>query len=134
MKQKVFGVILLLLVPLFLLTGCTQKEYQVIENLAKVKIIIVDDNKKELYNQEIETNKKYLIDVLKDKEEVKLKYENSDYGAYITSLMGIDQKTDNKKMYYWSYYIDEEYAEVGVSNCEIKEGSTYKFVYEYYES
>ena len=105
-----------------------------IENLAKVKIIIVDDNKKELYNQEIETNKKYLIDVLKDKEEVKLKYENSDYGAYITSLMGIDQKTDNKKMYYWSYYIDEEYAEVGVSNCEIKEGSTYKFVYEYYES
>lgn len=134
MKQKVFGVILLLLVPLFLLTGCTQKEYQVIENLAKLKIIIVDDNKKELYNQEIETNKKYLIDVLKDKEEVKLKYENSDYGAYITSLMGIDQKTDNKKMYYWSYYIDEEYAEVGVSNCEIKEGSTYKFVYEYYES
>jgi hypothetical protein len=134
MKQKVFGVILLLLVPLFLLTGCTQKEYQVIENLTKVKIIIVDDNKKELYNQEIETNKKYLIDVLKDKEEVKLKYENSDYGAYITSLMGIDQKTDNKKMYYWSYYIDEEYAEVGVSNCEIKEGSTYKFVYEYYES
>lgn len=134
MKQKVFGIILLLLVPLFLLTGCTQKEYQVIENLAKVKIIIVDDNKKELYNQEIETNKKYLIDVLKDKEEVKLKYENSDYGAYITSLMGIDQKTDNKKMYYWSYYIDEEYAEVGVSNCEIKEGSTYKFVYEYYES
>ena len=48
--------------------------------------------------------------------------------------MGIDQKTDNKKMSYWSYYIDEEYAEVGVSNCEIKEGSTYKFVYEYYES
>ena len=134
MKQKVFGIILLLLVPLFLLTGCTKKEYQVIENLAKVKIIIVDDNKKELYNQGIETNKKYLIDVLKDKEEVKLKYENSDYGAYITSLMGIDQKTDNKKMYYWSYYIDEEYAEVGVSNCEIKEGSTYKFVYEYYES
>lgn len=55
-------------------------------------------------------------------------------GTYITSLYGIDQKNEDNGMYYWSYYIDDNYAEVGVSNCEIKNGSTDKYVYEYYKS
>ena len=66
-------------------------------------------------------------------EEIQFKTKKGDYGDYITSIMGIEQKTTRKDMYYWSYYINDEYAQVGVSLCEIEEGYTYKFVYEYYE-
>lgn len=135
MKKNKLIIILLLLIPMLFLTGCNNLEgKKETSTLDKVKIIIIDENQKELYNKEIETDKKYLIDVLKDNEDMKLKYEDSGYGAYITSLVGIDQKTEKKGMYYWGYYIDNEYAQNGVSSCEIKNGSTYKFVYEYYES
>lgn len=135
MKKRILNILLLLMIPILLLTGCNNKANNKDNNFVnKVKIVIVDDNKKELFNKEVETKNKYLIDVLKENEEIKLEYEDNKYGAYITSLMGIDQKTTDKGMYYWGYYIDDEYAEVGISNCEIKKDSTYKFVYEYYES
>lgn len=134
MKRKIIILFLLLLSPLLFLTGCNNKEEKESQSLNKIKIVIVDDNKEELYNKEVETDKKLLIDVLKENENFKLKYEESEYGAYITSLYGIEQKNEGNGMYYWSYYIDDNYAEVGVSSCEIKNGSTYKFVYEYYES
>lgn len=134
MKRKIIILFLLLLSPLLFLTGCNNKEEKESQSLNKIKIVIVDDNKEELYNKEVETDKKLLIDVLKENENFKLKYEESEYGAYITSLYGIEQKNEGNGMYYWSYYIDDNYAEVGVSSCEIKNGSTYIFVYEYYES
>ena len=135
MKKRILNILLLLMIPILLLTGCNNKANNKDNNFVnKVTIVIVDDKKKELFNKEVETKNKYLIDVLKENEEIKLEYEDNKYGAYITSLMGIDQKTTDKGMYYWGYYIDDEYAEVGISNCEIKKDSTYKFVYEYYES
>lgn len=135
MKKKLFSLFMILVMIPLLLTGCgksTDKKEET--NLNKINIVIVDENKKELFNKEIETNKKYLNEVLKETEEIKLKSEKSDYGDYITSMMGIDQKNTDKGMYYWSYYINDEYAQVGISSYEIKNGDTYKFVYEYYES
>lgn len=135
MKKKLFSLFMILVMIPLLLTGCgksTDKKEE--NNLNKINIVIVDENKKELFNKEIETDKKYLNEVLKETEEIKLKSEKSDYGDYITSMMGIDQKNTDKGMYYWSYYINDEYAQVGISSCEIKNGDTYKFVYEYYES
>lgn len=135
MKKTIQTVFLLLIIPLLLLTGCNNRnENKETNSLNEIKIVIVDNNSKEIYSKDVETDKKYLIDVLKTNEEIKLKYQDDQYGAYITSLMNIDQKTTDKGMYYWAYYINDEYSQVGVSNCEIKKDSTYKFVYEYYES
>lgn len=135
MRKKLFSLFLLLLMIPLLLTGCGKTENKK-ENasLNKINIIIVDENQKELFNKEIETDKKYLNEVLKETEDIKVKTEKSDYGDYIISIMGIDQKNTDKGMYYWSYYINDEYAQVGISSCEIKNGDTYKFVYEYYEA
>lgn len=55
--------------------------------------------------------------------------EDSEYGKYITSILGIEQG-DN---YYWSYYINNEYANVGVSNCEIEQDKIYTFKIEKFE-
>ena len=82
-----------------------------------------------IYEKNIETNKEFLSEVLIDIEELNLVIEDSQYGAYITSVMGIEQG-DN---YYWSYYIDGEYATTGISTCKIEDGKKYEFRIEKFE-
>lgn len=135
MKKKLFSLFIILVMSPLFLTGCGKdNDKKEAVDLNKINIVVVDENRNELFNKEIKTNKKYLVDVLKDTENIKLKSEKSDYGDYITSMMGIDQKKTDKGIYYWSYYINDEYAQVGISSCKVKNGETYKFVYDYYES
>lgn len=88
-----------------------------------VTISIFDKEQKNIYSESVNTDKKYLIEVLEEKKDLEVKTEDSQYGKYITSIKGIEQG-DN---YYWSYYIDGQYAEVGVSSCEIENGKNYDF-------
>ena len=94
-----------------------------IEKKIQITMSVFDKENNNIYKEEIKTSEKYLIEVLKDIEELKVITEDSDYGEYITSIMDIAQG-DN---YYWSYYIDDEYATVGASSCEIEDGKTYSF-------
>ena len=128
-KVKI-GIIILLF--LFLLCGCAKTKNNTELNIKNITITIINNDETELLNKNVLTDEKYLIDVLKKDEEFKLEYEDSKYGAYIISLMGIEQKNDNDGTYYWAYYVNDEYASTGVSNCEIKDGANYKFVYEFY--
>ena len=93
------------------------------ENKKTVTISVYDKEQKNIYKKNVNTDKKYLIEVLEENKDLNIKAEDSQYGKYITSIKGIEQG-DN---YYWSYYIDGAYAEVGVSSCEIEEGKTYDF-------
>lgn len=88
-----------------------------------INISVYNKENTNIYDESFSTDKKMLIDVLNDIDELEVKTEVSQYGAYITSIMGIEQG-DN---YYWSYYIDDEYATVGVSSCELEEGKNYNF-------
>ena len=52
--------------------------------------------------------------------------EDSDYGLYVKTVMGItlDYDTDGK---YWAFYVDGEYAATGVDQTELNAASTYAF-------
>jgi len=126
MKKKSI-LILIVLAFLMILISCTNTTVE-----STVNIVINDYEKNEIYNEEIKTDKTKLIDVLKGLD-IDLKYEDGQYGAYITSIKGLDQKEDNTGMYYWSYYVDDAYATTGVSACNIEDGKKYTFNYEYYE-
>lgn len=94
-----------------------------------VTVEVYDKEGNNIYDKTLKTDKKYLIEVLNDEKELEVKTEESEYGAFITSIKGIEQG-DN---YYWSYYIGEEYAQVGVSSCEVEENKTYNFKIEKFE-
>ena len=52
--------------------------------------------------------------------------EDSDYGLYVKTVLGItlDYNTDGK---YWAFYVDGAYAAAGVDQTELTAGSTYAF-------
>ena len=71
----------------------------------------------------------YLLDALNSLEDLKVETEDSDYGAYIISISDLEQG-DN---YYWNYYVNGEYASVGVSSYEIKNNDVFTFKLEKFE-
>lgn len=93
------------------------------DNKKEITISVYNKENENIYKENVNTDKQYLIEVLEENEDLNVKTEDSQYGKYITSIKGIEQG-DN---YYWSYYIDGQYAEKGVSSCEIEEGKTYDF-------
>ena len=128
MKKKILGIgSIVLLVAIIALGVIAFKNSNGNEDLTKVEknitISVFDKENKSIYNENMKTEAIYLIDALEESIGLDIEKEDSAYGAYITSINGISQG-DN---FYWSYYIDDEYANVGVSSCKIEDGKTYKF-------
>lgn len=126
--MKKFKVIFLFAMLIFI-SACNKTD-KVDENIISININVYDKEAKEIYNQEISTNEKYLSEAIKDIEDLNVITVDSEYGEYITSILDISEG-DN---YYWNYYINDEYAQVGISSCEIKDGTTYTFRIERYTS
>lgn len=121
--------IILILVTLTIMKNIPRTDLNKEETKKSIIISVFDKNYNNIYKEEIKTSKKYLIDVLEENQKINVVSEDSQYGEYITSIMGIEQGND----YYWSYYIDDEYATTGVSKCEIEENRHYSFKIEKFE-
>lgn len=130
MKKKVLIILGIALAVVILAITAIQKVQPNETNEVEKRIEIIVANKEniEIYNQSIDTKSQYLIDAINEIEELDVISKDDMYGAYITSIMGIEQG-DN---YYWTYYIDGEYALTGVSNCKVEDGKTYSFKIEEY--
>lgn len=126
--MKKFKVIFLFAMLIFI-SACNKTD-KVDENMISININVYDKEAKEIYNQEISTNEKYLSEAIKDIEDLNVITVDSEYGEYITSILDISEG-DN---YYWNYYINDEYAQVGISSCEVVDGTTYTFRIERYTS
>lgn len=123
MKKKIAIASIIIIVLIIAITYFVKQNNneQVVNEKSKITIGVYNKENSNIYNKEIETEQEYLIDVLKDIEELKVVTEDSQYGDYIISIMGIEQ-SDN---YYWTYYINDKYAEVGISSCKIEDGVIY---------
>ena len=67
------------------------KNNQKVDIQKQITISIYDQENKNIYKEKIDTKKEYLIEVLKEIEELKIVTENSEYGEYINSIMEIEQ-------------------------------------------
>lgn len=94
-----------------------------------IQVIVYDKSNAVIYDDKKETSEKYLIDALNSFSDLKIKTESGDYGAYITSINDLEQSNN----YYWNYYVNGEYASVGISKYEIKDNDTITFKLEKFE-
>ena len=119
--------VVFLFIMLIFISACNNTE-DVNKDLTTITVNVYDKEANEIYNEEISTNEEYLSDVLKNIDELNVITVDSQYGEYVTSILEISEG-DN---YYWSYYIDDEYAQVGISSCKVEDGKTYAFKIERY--
>lgn len=85
------------------------------------------------YEYTLTTDEETVLEVLQEYNEIydlKLVTQDSQYGAFITSLKGVDQ--DETKGYYYSYSLNGGYA-LGVSTQTIEDGDILEFRYSYTE-
>ena len=128
--KKNYLKVFFLLIMIVTIVGCSNNKTNVDDKLdSDIKIVVYDKDNTVVYNEEKTTSKKYLLDALKTFDDLKLETETGDYGEYIISINGKKQE-DN---HYWNYYINDEYASVGVSSYEIKENDIYTFKLEKFE-
>ena len=123
--MKRFLALLLAAMMILGLAACGKKE----EAGNEIQILVYDRENSTVYDEKIKTEEKYLGDALAKIDDLEVVTEDSDYGPYIVSIKGLEQG-DN---YYWNYYVNGEYAQVGVSQQEIKDGDVYTFKLEKFE-
>ena len=133
MKNKILVSIIIILIVLGIVCGIiyinsTDSE-KISDDMKEISIMIYDKDNEEIFKKELYTEAQYLSDVLEETENLDIQMQDTEYGKYITSIQGISEGDD----YYWSYYINDEYAEVGVSSCEVKDGDRYTFKIEKFE-
>lgn len=127
--SSVIVTILVILVVFFILQNSTNNQNNNDKTITIITVSVFDKENKEIYNKTIETEEKYLSEIMEKNKELDVKMENSTYGKYITSILGLEQGNN----YYWSYYINGEYANIGISNCELEQNKIYTFKIEKFE-
>lgn len=132
MKKNLSEIGSIVLVIALIILGVVISESNEDENVTTIEknitISVFDKESQNIYSGDVATEAVYLIDALEAVEELNVVSQNGVYGAYITSINGISQDDSS----YWTYYVDDEYASVGVSGCKIEEGKTYTFKIEEY--
>lgn len=82
---------------------------------------------------EVETEAEVLYDAIQNVEGFTIDGYEGDYGFFITAINGIEPDYE-KDGAYWALYVNDEYAELGVSSLPVENGNTYSFKYEVYQA
>ncbi|MCL2342192.1 MAG: DUF4430 domain-containing protein [Firmicutes bacterium] len=113
-----------------LLSACSAKDGKNTENTAvkaenvkNIEVVVYDASGAVIYDNKIATDSDKLLDALKGITDLKIVSEDSQYGAFITSINDIKQDSNH----FWNYYINGEYANVGVSAYEVQNNDKIEF-------
>ena len=123
--MKRFLALLLAAMMILGLAACGKKEAAGNE----IQVVVLDKENTTVYDEKVKTEEKFLSDALAKIDGLEVVTEESDYGPYIVSIKGLEQG-DN---WYWNYYVNGEYAQVGISQQEVKDGDVYTFKLEKFE-
>ncbi len=100
------------------------------EGTKEVTIEVVDDKQiSTLY--EIKTDAEYLIGAMEDAEGLTFDGSEGQYGFTVSEINGViaDFTADSS---YWSFYVNGEYCNYGVSEQPVNDGDTFRIVYSSY--
>ncbi len=121
-------VLMVLLVSIVAFVGCKYESFE------EISVEVEYDNQRIYYKENIKSEEKVVFKLLEklclEDEDFTFEAKDSEYGKYIISICGISEKTENSKLYYWSFYVNGNYASKGISSQKLSNGMSIKFVYE----
>lgn len=93
-----------------------------------ITVTVVDDNGEETFYEQ-KTDAEYLRGALEEIEGLTIEGEDGDYGLYVKTVNGLtaDYETDGA---YWSFYVNDEYAQYSVDEQPVNDGDDFAVKYE----
>ena len=93
--------------------------------------IEVVDSKQESKIYELNTDAEYLQQVMDEAEGLEYDGYESEYGFTITAING-EEADFTKDSAYWSFYVNDDYCNYGISEQPVEDGDAFKIAYEVY--
>ncbi len=93
--------------------------------------IEVVDNKEQSTLYEVKTDAEYLIGAMEDAEGLTFDGSEGQYGFTVSEINGVtaDFTVDSS---YWSFYVNGEYCNYGISEQPVNDGDAFRIVYSTY--
>lgn len=135
MKNKKVWAIVALIVAIGIMFGIYKMNQPKVTETVPGKSVIVEvvNSKKDKAIYDFKTDEKYLIgamDQLSATTDFSYQAEDSEYGAFITTVNGEEAKTEDSA--YWAIYVNGEYGQYGASEQPVKDGDRFTLAYEKY--
>ena len=129
-KKALIGVAILIVVVAAMGILYSVFREKPVEGSKSITIEVVD-SKQESKIYELKTDAMYLQQAMDEAEGLEYDGYESEFGFTITSVNGevADFNVDSS---YWSFYVNEEYCNYGISEQPVEDGDAFKIVYEVY--
>lgn len=100
------------------------------EGTKEITIEVVDDKETSTV-YEVKTDAEYLIGAMEDAKDLTFDGSEGQYGFTVTEINGVvaDFTVDSS---YWSFYVNGEYCNYGVSEQPVNDGDAFRIVYSTY--
>ena len=128
-------VLLVVVLPLLCFVSCNEEDKDLWADAKYTENVTLGEGAKTVTVDVIADNKTVTFTIMTDKNTVGdalvehglLEGEEGDFGLYVKKVNGMEADFD-KDQTYWAFYINGEYAMVGVDMTEIVDGSIYRLV------
>ena len=101
-----------------------------VEGSKEITIEVVN-KAKESTIYEVQTDAEYLQQAMEDAEGLEFEGYDSEYGFTVTTVNG-EVADFNVDASYWSFYVNGEYCNYGISSQPVEDGDAFQIVYEVY--
>ena len=130
-KKKLLGIGLsvVLVVVMALVYGKFREKP--VEGSKNITIEVVN-SKEESKVYELKTDAEYLLGAMEEAEGLTFEGEEGEYGMSIMTVNG-ETADFNVDASYWSFYVNDEYCNYGVSEQPVEDGDAFTIVYTVYE-
>lgn len=130
-KKIAAGVLALVLLIAICAFAYVKFKPQPVEGAKTISIEVVDDEGTSVI-YEVHTDAEYLLQAMEDADGLTFDGEEGDYGftVYTVNDVTADFNTDSA---YWSFYLNDEYCNYGVSEQPVNDGDEFMIRYEVFE-
>lgn len=130
-KKKLLGIVLIVVLVAAMALVYGKFSEKPVEGSKNITIEVVN-SKKESKVYELKTDAEYLIEAMEEAEGLTFEGEEGEFGMSIMTVNG-ETADFNVDASYWSFYVNEEYCNYGVSEQPVEDGDAFAIVYTVYE-